>query len=482
MKSRLWLYGLVAVVVAVAIAVPESYAMAAAVPQLTDPHVLFSGVPQVDPMTMLYGFGVGFTVKELREKRKGLVEGAQALLAKIRSGEVKEEQRKEKEAEVDRMLDESDKLNSDIQREERAEKALKDLENPTRDRIVQDPNLSADESENQERYKRAFRTFLVGGLDEMTSEERQILRHGYRADNDKRAGGEKRAQTVTTTGGGYLIPNDWVQAIETAMAQYGSVLEAPTTKFSTDTGALIPYPKVDDTSNKGQLLGINTQESEQALAYDVENFNAYKFTSKSVLVPFELLQDSAFNIDAHLQERLAERLGRILEQYFTTGTGSSQPEGIVNGSFAGYTAAASNAIAYNDLVELKHSVNPAYRKGPAVGWMLADSSLKLIRKLVDSNNRPLWEVSVQAGDPDVILGHRYYINQEMASVEASAKSMLFGNLSKYFIRRVKEMTLMRLTERYADYYQVGFQAWMRADARLVDAGTHPIKHLVHPSP
>jgi HK97 family phage major capsid protein len=415
-------------------------------------------------------------IKQMREQRAKLVADAQDILGKIRDGSIPAEQRAEKQQEVDRLLDQSDVLKGDIDREERAQTAQQELDAPTRGRVRQDPNLSEDPKENQARYAQAFRSWAIGGMEGLEPEQRAILRDGFR--NEK----EQRAQTVTTTAGGYLIPNDWVQAIESAMKSYSGTLAAPTTKWRTDTGALIPYPTVDDTSNKGALLGINTQESAQDLTFGVENFNAYKFTSKNVLVPIELMQDSAFDLNTFLTDKLGERIGRICEQYFTTGTGTAQPEGIVTGSTAGYTAAASNAIAYNDLVELKHSVDPAYRTRASAGWMMNDSTLKVIRKMVDGYSRPLWEVSVQAGDPDQILGHPYFINQEMASIEASAKSILFGDLSKFIIRHVTEMVMMRLVERYADYYQIGFQTFHRCDARLVDAGTRPIKHLLHPSP
>ena len=67
----------------------------------------------------------------------------------------------------------------------------------------------------------------------------------------------------------------------------------------------------------------------------------------------------------------------------------------------------------------------------------------------------------------------------MASPVANTNptSMLFGDLQKQIIRKVKDMSVLRLNERYADFGQVGFIAFMRIDGSLVDAGTHAINVL-----
>ena len=65
----------------------------------------------------------------------------------------------------------------------------------------------------------------------------------------------------------------------------------------------------------------------------------------------------------------------------------------------------------------------------------------------------------------------------LSEIAPSAKAILFGDFSKYFIRRITGARVLRLVERYADYNQTGFVAFQRWDGALVDAGTHPIKYL-----
>jgi HK97 family phage major capsid protein len=128
-------------------------------------------------------------------------------------------------------------------------------------------------------------------------------------------------------------------------------------------------------------------------------------------------------------------------------------------------------------VDLKHSVDAAYRSNAE--FMMNDLTVAAISKLLDGNGKPLWAAGIQVGAPDTILNHPYVVNNDMAVMAASAKSILFGDFSKYMIRDVLGITMMRLAERYADFLQVGFMAFMRTDADLLDAGQAPIKHYIN---
>lgn len=289
-----------------------------------------------------------------------------------------------------------------------------------------------------------------------------------------------RAQSTTTTAGGYLVPQGFSNALERALLQFGGMRQSRTTVIRTATGNQIEWPTVDDTSNEGALLAENTQDSEQDVTFGQKTLDAYKYTSKIVRVSVELMQDSFFDMGAFLGSALGERLGRIQNRHATTGSGSSQPNGVVTASTAGKTVASSSAVTHDELLDLKHSVDPAYRM--SAEWMFNDATLLVLKKLKDGDNRPLWAPGIAVREPDRIDGDRYVINQSMASMEASAKSILFGDFSKYIIREVLGITLVRMVERYADYHQVGFVAIMRFDGELIDAGTNPIKHIIHPSP
>ena len=211
-------------------------------------------------------------------------------------------------------------------------------------------------------------------------------------------------------------------------------------------------------------------------------FNSYAYTSKFVRVSKALLRDSAFNIPTLLGRLFGERLGRIQNTDLTTGNGASKPKGIVTAATLGRTTASATAITADDFIRLIHSVDPAYRGSPGVAFMMHDSIFLEVSLLKDANNnylvRPTVDSAFTGVTPYRIRGFNCVTNQDMASSLASEnKTVLFGDFSKYMIREVGSMELIRLVERFAEMFQEGFIGSMSFDGNLLDAGTHPVKYI-----
>lgn len=288
---------------------------------------------------------------------------------------------------------------------------------------------------------------------------------------------EQRAQSVSpTSAGGYTIPQDFSYILDVALKDFSNV-RGVVDDFETATGALMPYPTMDDTSNVGVLLAENTQVAETDIPFNVVNFSAYKYSSNSILISSELMNDSAFDFSAVIAAAMGERIGRAQGNDFTVGTGSNQPNGIVTGATLGVTTASATAMLASELVSLYYKVDPAYRKSPNVGWMFDDGILSYINLLVDALGRPLFTPSFQEGVPDKVMGKPVYPNQFMAATVASSnKIILFGDMSKQKIRDVTPgVRIRRLDERYADYDQVGFIGFLRSDSNTVKSSA--IKYL-----
>ena len=291
-------------------------------------------------------------------------------------------------------------------------------------------------------------------------------------------GKEFRAQSTTNSAGGYTIPEGFSNELEKALLAFGGVRRVARV-VRTASGNDIPWPTVNDTSNKGAILAENTQVSEQDVTFGSVTVGAYKYSSKLIRVSAELMQDSAFNLGAELGSMIGERIGRITAEHFTTGTGSSQPQGIVTGAAAGVTAASATAITIDELIDLMNSVDPAYQASASAGFMMHNSVKAALRKLKDSNGQYLWQPGLTASDPDTLLGKPVVINQEMASsIATGEKTVLFGAMDKFLIRDAGGIKLARMDERYRDYDQTGFVAFSRHDSVLLDAGTNPVKYLV----
>lgn len=291
---------------------------------------------------------------------------------------------------------------------------------------------------------------------------------------------ERRAlSAILGSAGGYLVPEGFVPRIESALLAWGNVRQVSDV-MRTANGNPLPWPTNNDTGNEGVEVAENAAVGEQDLVFGTVTFGAYKYTSRIIRVPAELLEDNAVNLVALLGDKIGERLSRITNRRFTTGDGAAKPFGVVNASTLGVTAASPTALAADELIDLLHSVDPAYRMmGPSVGFMLHDTVLRNIRKLKDGNGQYLWGPGLN-GEPGRLLGYPVHVNNHMASTLASGtRSVLFGDFSRYKVREVNEIRLKRLVERYADSDQEAFLGFMRCDGALIDAGTGPVKHIVH---
>jgi HK97 family phage major capsid protein len=428
------------------------------------------------------------SLRELLDLRSKLVDQMRALVDLSeqdgRGGTLSGEE----DAKFNTLDDEMEKLSLQITRREKvesAERAMALSANPAAPPALETRRgrspLNPEERKKAE--NKAFEQWVRFGFDGLDTEQRQIMAVRRTLIGASELPDEIRAQGVGTgAGGGYTVPQGFSEELEKALKAFGGMRQAARL-FPTPSGNDIPWPTVDDTANIGELLAENIAAAIQDVAFGQVILKAYKYSSKLVQVSMELLQDSFFDIGTILRDLLAERIGRITNTHFTTGDNTGKPQGVVTGSTVGKVGIVgqTTAVIYDDLVDLEHSVDPMYRPGSI--FMMNDSTLKVIKKLKDSQGRPIWQpgltASLQTGQEafNSILGYPYVINQDMAVMAANAKSILFGNFSKYIIRDVREFTLLRLEERYAEYGQVGFLAFTRSDGRYIN--TAAVKHYAN---
>lgn len=302
------------------------------------------------------------------------------------------------------------------------------------------------------------------------------LRGGDRALNaDEWSVIRNTMSTTTSSQGGYTVPTEVAQQVADVLKAYGGVRPVADV-ITTSSSNPINFPTSDGTAETGELIAENTTATAADPSFGVVTLTTYKFSSKIVAVPFELLQDSSVDMESFIRKRLATRLGRIQNSYFTTGTGSSQPNGVVTAAASGKvgTTGQTTSVIFDDLVDLVHSVDPAYRALGNCRFMLNDASLKVIHKIKDSAGRPIfvpgWD-GLAGPMADTILGYPVQINQDMATMAANAKSILFGDFSFYKIREEMGVTLFRFDDSaYIKLGQIGFLAWVRAGGNLADVG------------
>lgn len=293
---------------------------------------------------------------------------------------------------------------------------------------------------------------------------------GYLDERSREAALEIRALSAgNTSAGGYSVPDEMMRAFVEVQKWYGRV-EDNATVLNTTTGAPLPIPTVNDTSNTGEIIGEGSAVTTTAdPSFGQTVLGAFKYSSKAVIVSVELLQDSSINLPQYLGRALGTRIGRIKNTHFTTGGGTSVPWGIVTRASLGTTATATNAITLDQVIDLFHSVDIAYRSRPGAAWMMHDTIAAYLRKIKDSQNHYQWEMSVQAGQPDRLFGYPVIINNDMESVlDTSNKVILFGDMEAYHVRNAGPVTFIRADELRVLNHQVVFLAFQRSDGDLPD--------------
>ena len=424
------------------------------------------------------------TLTELQEKRGQLMTQARAALDEV-GANTDASREAELEKRHDDIMAEFDKVEKHIERESRLAAVEKDAEDraaaarkakrPISD--SHDEGRGADEGYKPE-YRQVFFKFIAGGasLDALDAEERAVLRAGVVQDM------EKRIQTGgTTTAGGYTVPTELQDMLVRSMKMWGPMYDGTiVSELNTSSGNALPIPTTDDTSKTG-VQGTEgvalTDDGSADAVFGQKQLESYDFNTKFVKFSWQLAQDSIFNMESLLADLLGERLGRLSNAQLTTGTGTSAPNGIVTAASLGKTAASTSAIVYDEVIDLVHSIDPAYRQSPKVRFMFNDLTLAALRKLKDGDGKYIWTMGdVRVGAPGSLLGYNYSINQAMATIATGNKTVLFGDFGKYWVRKVGAPVIGVLRERF--WPDLGIAGLIRFDGELLD--TAAVKYLVQP--
>lgn len=406
-----------------------------------------------------------YTMQQLRERRDTIAKQMKEMHEKTPEGDWK---KPDVSTKWDTLSNEVEDLDGHIRRRQQllnaaAERQFDDLTGSA-------ARVNVDKAVKMSAGRAAFNKLLRQGERALSQEEWISIRNSS-------PGGDPLG-TVTGADGGYTVQTDVVQRIADALRQFGD-MRSVAEVIQTAQGNPMSFPTSDGRSEEGELVAENQSASEENPSFGTIALNTYKFSSKVVSVPIELLQDSAVDIEAFIVNRLTQRLARATNRKFTLGTGSGEPKGIVTAATLAVTtdgAGSQTGCTYSELIDLVHAVDPAYRALGRARFMMNDDSLKVIRKIKDTTNRPIFIPGYDGAllgqvQPDRVLGYPIATNQFIAKMAAGATSILFGDFSFYKVRDVMNFTLFRFTDSaYAKKGQVGFLAWMRAGGTFVDVG------------
>jgi HK97 family phage major capsid protein len=411
-------------------------------------------------------------LNEMHDKRGQLVTEARSALDEIKAN-TDEARATELETRHDTIMGELDKLDANIAREARVAKLEKEAAEAREARRPDQGSEGRGVEEGEKiEYRDAFVALARAGFNpqELSDEQRQALKAGV---------AEFRAQSTTAAAGGYTVPTDLAAQVDKTMKMWGPMYdEAICTVLNTASGNAIDFPTTDDTAvavvQHAEAVALTDDASADAVLAKM-TLNAFDYDTKWIQISMELLQDSNINIESFIGELLGERLARRVNVELTTGDGTGDPNGIVVASAAGKTAASTTAFTADEVIDLLHSVDPAYRASPKCRFMMHDTVLAAVRKLKDGNGQYIWSMGdIRGGAPAALLGNPYSVNQAMASAFTTGqKLILFGDFSKYYVRKVGAPVIGVRREYY--WPNIGLAGIVRLDGDLIQ--TSAVKHL-----
>ncbi|WP_027868865.1 phage major capsid protein [Eubacterium sp. AB3007] len=381
------------------------------------------------------------TIVEMREKRAKLWNTMEGFLDTHRNdmGVLSAED----DATYARMEDDLDAMTNEIKRMERREAREAEMNKPVNDPIRMKPEQA-------------------GGSPKKTGRASDE----YKEDFDSHLHGRPLVHNVLSTtpdaDGGYLVPEDFERQILMELEEE-NVMRKLCKVITTQHERKIPVA-VGHSVAQWTLENAPYQESNPT--FGQKQIDAYKLTDLA-RVSNELLQDAVFDIQEYLMKEFARAFGIAEEEAFCVGTGVNQPTGLftANGADVGITASGSTGITADEMISLVYSLKSPYRRNAK--FLMHDQTISLLRKLKDGNGAYLWQPSVQAGEPDRLLGYELYTSPYVPTVEAGALAIAFGDFKNYWIGDRQGRTVQRLNELYATNGQIGYISAERVDGKMI---------------
>jgi len=381
---------------------------------------------------------------ELREKRAKAWDAAKAFLDAKRTpdGLLSAEDA----ATYDKMEQDVVNLGKEVERLER--QAVLDLEMsaPTSKPAVGQPGAApgadAKTGRASDEYKRGFWDVLRGKSSPSVLNSLKI--------------GEEES-------GGYLVPVEYERTLVSGLDEENFIRRLA---HVIRTGGDRKIPVV---ATRGEAAWIDEEGAipESDDSFGQVTLGAHKLATM-IKVSEELVSDAVFNLESYIAQEFARRIGAKEEEAFLTGDGIGKPTGLLHDTYGGQTGTTTStatSLTVDNIIDLYYSLKAPYRRRAT--FIMHDQTVKNLRKLKDATGNYLWQPGVKEDEPDRILGRPVYTSVYMPTIEAEAKTVIFGDLAYYWIADRQGRVFKRLNELFAVNGQVAFLASERVDGKLI---------------
>lgn len=301
--------------------------------------------------------------------------------------------------------------------------------------------------------------------DDNEAELRAKVDRWFRSGNDKEI--RETLQAGVAEGGGYTIaPQYLVKQIIKDLDDAVQIRKRANIIPAMNGYASIGIPTLDSDLNDLDWTAEIAEVTEDTnMSFGKREMKANQLT-KLVKLSKRLIKQSNIDIQGLVEQRIVYKLASTLEHNYLYGNGQDKPLGIF-AQTSDNTAAiptdrdikvgtASAAITYDGLVDAVSGLKGGYQNGAV--WMLNKKAVAALRKLKDKQDRPIWQESLIAGQPSILLGIPVVQNDFIEDkLEATKYFGFLANLKYYWIFDSLSMELQVLHELYSKTNQVGFQ-------------------------
>lgn len=275
-------------------------------------------------------------------------------------------------------------------------------------------------------------------------------------------------RALTTTGN---VGTTFYNQLVRHMVEGSAVLSAGATLLVTESGEPLKIPRT--TADSAATIvpeGDPIPESNPTLGN--ATLGAYKYGFLTSITR-ELAEDNKFDLVGYMAAQTGAALGNGLGAHLVTGTGTGQPTGIVSTATTGKTGGAgvTGKFTADDLIDLYHSLAAPYARSSSAAWLMRNTTLAEVRKLKDTQGRYLFDIDVPMGYPGAsgsLLGRPVFVDPTVPAIALGAKSVLFGDMSKVWVRHVNGVRFERSDEYGFNRDTIWFRGLLRADGALVD--------------
>ncbi|SIN89127.1 phage major capsid protein [Vannielia litorea] len=261
----------------------------------------------------------------------------------------------------------------------------------------------------------------------------------------------KGLSTAVAGDGGYLVDPQTADTIKTVLSSTASLraIANVATVEATSFDVLIDRADMGAgwASETGASVETDTPQIER-ISIPLHELSALPKASQ------RLLDDSAFDIDGWLADRIAKKFARAEAAAFINGNGSDKPTGILDHTIVAEGSQTWGELGYiatgvdgeigdaDALVDVVYALGAEYRANAT--FVMNSKTAGTIRKLKDADGRFMWSDGLAAGEPARLLGYPVLIAEDMPDIATGAHAIAFGDFhAGYTIAERPDLRVLR---------------------------------------